>query len=436
MVARLIYWGFTGLLIAITAATIGGVAALLRPNFPPLPLESYFYPKNKLTPGFKQYQLSRPINLLIMGVDPVIPVSASGELPAADLFSGRSDTMILVRCDPANYSITLLWIPRDTLVKIPKHGYGKINQANAIGGSSLAARVVSLNFNYIPIDRYVRIRTTALSELVDLLGGVEIFVPAAMSYTDITGKLTINLSPGWQTLNGNQAMQFARFRSDELGDISRIQRQQSLLGALRQRISNPALITAWPQIISIFRQHIDTNLTTEEMLTLVNFIVQHQPPQLKMLMLPGKFSDSPKDASGDWLVDAGIRQQIIREHFQENNLKVSENQPVPKTIKIAIQSGTDNPQDSANLAQYLKSQGFKNVYEIEPWAIGLQPATAIAQRQSLIIAQKGNIQEAEWLRNFLNFGKVEASSIGDINSDITIRLGSDVNQKFMLEREN
>jgi len=427
MVARLIYWGFTGSLIAITAATLGGVAALLRPNFPPLPLESYFYPKNKLTPGFKQYQLSRPINLLIMGVDPVIPASASGEFPAADMFSGRSDTMILLRCDPANYSITLLWIPRDTLVKIPEHGYGKINQANAIGGAALASRVVSLNFNYIPIDRYVKIRTSALSELVDLLGGVEIFVPAAMSYTDITGQLTINLSPGWQTLNGNQAIQFARFRSDELGDISRIQRQQSLLGALRQRIYNPALISAWPQIISIFRQYIDTNLTTEEMLTLVNFIVQDQPPQLKMLMLPGKFSDSPKDESGDWLVDAGIRQQIIQEHFQDKPVNFAENRPVPKTIKIAIQNATDNPKDSDKLAQYFKSQGFKNVYEIEPWAI--------AQRQSLIIAQKGNIQEAEWLQNLLTVGKVEASSIGDINSDITIRVGLDVNQGFMIEGE-
>lgn len=427
MVARLIYWGFTGLLITTIGATLGGVAALLRPNFPPLPLESYFYPKNELTPGFKHYQLSRPVTILLMGIDPVIPASAPEELQAADRFSGRSDTMILVRFDPTNSAINLLWIPRDTPVHIPKYGKGKINQANAIGGSALAARVVSLNFNYIPIDRYVRIHTTALTELVDLLGGVEILVPAPMSYTDTTGQLTINLSPGWQTLNGNQAIQFARFRSDELGDISRIQRQQSLLAALRQRISNPALITALPQIISVCQQYIDTNLTTEEMFTLVNFMVQSNPPQLKMLLLPGKFSDSTSDDSTDWLVDPGIQQQIIQENFEDKPSNIRENTPTPKTIKIAIQNATDHPKYIEQLAAYLKSQGFKNVYQVEPWAI--------AQRQTQIIAQQGNIQEAEWLRNLLTVGKVELSSIGDINSDITIRVGLDVNSKFTIERE-
>lgn len=428
MVARLISWGFTGLLITTIGATLGGVAALLRPNFPPLPLESYFYPKNELTPGFKHYQLSRPVTILLMGIDPVIPGSAPEELQAADRWDGRSDTLILVRFDPTNSAINLLWIPRDTPVHIPKHGKGKINQANAIGGAALAARVVSLNFNYIPIDRYVRIRTTALTELVDLLGGVEILVPSPMSYTDITGQLTINLSPGWQTLNGHQAIQFARFRNDELGDISRIQRQQSLLAALRQRISNPALITALPQIISVCQQHIDTNLTTEELFTLVNFMVGSNPPQLKMLLLPGKFSDSTSHDSSDWLVDPGIKQQIIQENFEDKPRKFRENIPFPKTIKVAIQDATTNPRYSEELAEYLKSQGFKNVYQVEPWVI--------AQRQTQIIAQKGNIQEAEWLRNLLTVGKVDLSSIGDINSEITIRVGLDVNERFTLNREN
>ncbi len=421
MVARLISWGFTGLLITTIGATLGGVAALLRPNFPPLPLESYFYPKNELTPGFKHYQLSRPVTILLMGIEPVIPASTPEELQAVDRFSGRSDTMILVRFAPTNSAINLLWIPRDTPVHIPKYGQGKINQANALGGAALAAQVVSLNFNYIPIDRYVRIHTTALTKLVDLLGGVEVFVPTAMSYTDITGQLTINLAPGWQILNGNQAMQFARFRSDELGDISRIQRQQSLLAALRQRISNPALITALPKIISVCQQHIDSNLTTEELFTLVHFMVSSNPLQLKMLLLPGKFSESTSDDSSDWLVAPGVKQQIIQENFENRPINFRKNTPISKNIKIAIQDATGNPRYSEELAEYLKSQGFKNVAQVEPWAI--------AQRPTQIIAQKGNIQEAEWLRNLLAVGKVEPSSIGDINSDITIRVGLDLNEK-------
>jgi len=61
--------------------------------------------------------------------------------------------------------------------------------------------------NNVPIDRYVRI-TNAFEELVDLLGGVEVFVPERMSRLQRHQQLEIDLDPGWQTLNGNQAQQF------------------------------------------------------------------------------------------------------------------------------------------------------------------------------------------------------------------------------------
>jgi LCP family protein required for cell wall assembly len=430
MVARLILWAFACVLLTTITATLGGIAALLWPNSAPLPLESYLYPKRSSSPSFKHYHLSRPMNILVMGIQPDLQMSGVSPSPNLDSFSGLSDTMILIRFDPTDSSINLLWIPRDTQVIIPGYGKDKINQANAIGGSALAARVLSLNFNYVAIDRYVRIRPNALSELVDLLGGLEIFVSAPMSYTDISGKLTIDLKPGWQTLNGNQAIHFARFRNDELGDIGRIQRQQVLLRSLYQNFANPRLIKDLPKLILSLRQYIDTNLTAEEILTLVKFFTQVDASDLKMMLLPGKFSDPNTSDRSYWVVDAPHKKQIIQQYFDVESVQFQPKTDSRDKIKIAIQNANHDSEDSQSMAElekYLNQQGFKNVYQIEPWPV--------SQQQTQILVENGNMAAAKALKDLLKVGKIEASSIGDINSDITIRLGRDIERQFMIERE-
>ncbi|MEY3403772.1 MAG: hypothetical protein RLZZ86_3394 [Cyanobacteriota bacterium] len=154
-----------------------------------------------------QYKLSRPMNILIMGIEPVAgTVDGSPEN-----FAGKSDTMMLVRLNPSDKSIRLLSIPRGTMIAIPEQGLTQVSEANAKGGPVLAARVVSRSLNNAPIDRYIRISTSGFRQLVDQLGGVDVFVPQTMNYQDRSGGLSINLVSGWQNFNGEQAEQFARF---------------------------------------------------------------------------------------------------------------------------------------------------------------------------------------------------------------------------------
>ncbi|MCG4880597.1 LCP family protein, partial [Amedibacillus dolichus] len=84
-----------------------------------------------------------------------------------------------------------------------------------------ATRVVSKSLNNVSIDRYLRLRPEGLKALVNALGGIELFVPELMSYSDVTQKLTIDIEKGWQTLNGDQAQQFARFQEETKGDLGR-----------------------------------------------------------------------------------------------------------------------------------------------------------------------------------------------------------------------
>ena len=175
-----------------------------------------------------------------MGIDRVPGAAVN----SPESFTGRSDTLLVLRLDPNVDAVSLLSIPRDTRGSGSRDGWKKINYVNPVGGAELTSQAIGNTLNDVTIDRYMRISTGALQELVDLLGGVEVFVPRPMSYVDYSQDLKIELAQGWQTLDGKQADRFARFRSDGLGDIGRVQRQQVLIKAIKQRLTSPLLLPA------------------------------------------------------------------------------------------------------------------------------------------------------------------------------------------------
>jgi LCP family protein required for cell wall assembly len=364
--------------------------------------------------GFR-YRVTRPINILVMGVD--LPEPA--EKGADQLFSGRSDTLLLVRVNPEAGTVDMLSIPRDTQVNIPGEGIAKINHANLAGGPELAAETIQANLGPIPIDRYVRVSTGALRELVDLLGGVEVMVPQRMVYTDETQNLNIDLEEGWQTLNGDQAEQFARFRADGNGDIGRVQRQQMLMKALRERLTHPTVIPQLPQVMRVMMRYVDTNLTLEETLALANFAMDVEPDDLHMVMLPGRFSSPNEYIASYWILDPVATQQVMNNFFDLDGVALlsnSDDQAITN-LPIAVQNASGEPQVANEVADYLRQEGFRNVYVISDWSSQLQ--------KTQVIAQRGDLESAEILSSILNLGRVVAESTGDLESELTIRVGRD-----------
>ncbi|MEA5551129.1 LCP family protein [Anabaena cylindrica UHCC 0172] len=359
-----------------------------------------------------QYQLSKPMNILVMGIEPV-KGTVDGSL---DSFAGSSDTMLLIRLNPNDKSIRVLSIPRGTMISIPEQGLTKVSEANAKGGPVLAARVVSRTLNNAPIDRYIRISTSGLRQLVEQLGGVDVFVPQPMNYQDNSNGLSINLVSGWQTLNGEQAEQFARFRDSNVGDIPRVQRQQALITALLQRLNSPTVLPRLPQLTRIMRKYFDTNLKMEEMMALANFSVNVERDNFQMAMLPGTFSKFSKDPSSYWLNMTG-QQSLLNDYVGVNVPGLqSDSRPVSR-LKIAIQNASNQPQLTEKVITYLKTKGFTNIYTVPDW-----PDT---QRQTQIIVQKGNPQPGIDLQEVLGLGQIEVSANGDLESDLTIRIGKD-----------
>lgn len=415
---RWFFWSAAFILTATLSAALGATLALITPLSPFIAPQTQEGAKGELWRHGFRYDLARPVNILVMGIDRV-PDVAKG---SPESLSGRSDTILLLRLDPTDNTVRMLSIPRDTQVEIPRIGIAKVNDANVEGGPALAARVVSKTLNDVPIDRYVRVTTDAFRELVDLVGGVEVFVPYPMKYEDVTQNLKIDLEQGWQTLNGDQAEQFARFRKDQAGDIGRVQRQQVLLKALQQRLVSPTVLPRLPQMIRVMQQYVDTNLSLEEMLALVGFSLELNRDDYKMVMLPGRFSDPKEYLASYWIMSPEGRDRVMREYFKQSaGWTALDTSRSERRIRIAIQNATDDPNLSHRVAQYLAEKDFRNVYIIRDWPDQLQ--------QTQIIVQQGDLEAATILKKALGLGNIEASSTGDIESDLTIRLGEDWRDK-------
>ncbi|MCL2924469.1 MAG: LCP family protein [Trichodesmium sp. MAG_R04] len=427
------FWIFILLLSGTITTSFGAITTLfapVEPKFITRLLQKFT--ADILWRKHLPYQLSRPINILVMGIDQVSGLTED----SPNLFEGRSDTLLLVRANPANKTVSLLSIPRDTKVQIPGIGPAKINEANLYGGPKLVKNVLKYTLNNIEVDRYVRVSKEAFQELVEQLGGVEVFIPKPMFYIDNTQQLKIDLQAGWQTLSGEQAEQFACFREEVYGDIGRVQRQQFLLKALQSRLTNMAVLTRWPQIIRVMHKYIDTNLSFEEMLALISFSLDLEQNNLKMVMLPGKPSYRNEYFASYWIIDKAGRDRILEQYFDIKLDKFNydkkehkyKNEILPLENKIAVQNASSHSQAATKFAEYLREQGFYNVYVVPDWSD--------KQHLTQVIVQRGYLKSAEVVQNTLGFGNIEPTSTGEIGSDLTIRLGEDSVNKINLLQKN
>ena len=201
--------------------------------------------------------------------DPAVPVNARREycytilVSGLDDDNGGSDTNILVSFDQPNKKISLVSLPRDTLLH---HDWAsnKLNYAYAKGGTALLQEEIE-NLLGIPVDFYVTVNLKGFISLVDQIGGVDFDVPVDMDYDDPYQNLHIHYSKGLQHLNGQQAMEVVRWRKNNDGtgyataDIGRIDTQQAFLKVVAQQLLK---IDNIPAMAKVFFKYVKTDLTT------------------------------------------------------------------------------------------------------------------------------------------------------------------------------
>ena len=370
-------------------------------------------------------ELSRPVNVLVLGVK--VLTSELDEKPTEDLgyhalvnsFKGLSDTMLLARFDPISKKLSLLSIPRDTQTRI-NYELKKINEANYYGGPALAAEVVSELLDGVPVDRYLRVNVQGVEKVIDALGGVNVYVPKDLKYTDHSQHLYIDLKQGEQHLDGQKAVSFLRFRYDRYGDIGRVQRQQMFIRALVEQALKPQTLLKMPEILSIISAYIDTNLTVEELVALSGFAAQTKRSDVQMLMLPGRFSGDGKHEISYWLPNSYQIQDMAAEYFDHGQPNWQTEETDPHRLRIAIQDSTEDPEAVQRMINYLREAGYRRVFVSDQWSEPL--------KTTRILAQNGDDLGAATIRADLGLGEVLVDSTGNLASDITIVLGKDWQQ--------
>ncbi len=335
-----------------------------------------------------------------------------------DVAKSRNNTLLMVvRTRLCWRDLILFAIPwifslflRDTLANIPGYGVQKINAANAYGGPELAMRTVSSLLG-ITIDHYLILNVHGLVELINELGGITVEIPKTMHYMDWTAKLLIDLSPGFHTLTGNQAMGFVRFRHDALGDIGRVQRQEIFVRALLDKAMHPGAWIHVPRLIAIAQQYIDTDMSVPYMIGAANFMRAVPKNNQYMAMLPGRFS-----GTGDWVVSANEVQRIVAKILGATFVSAP-----PHKIKLVVINASSDKNLSSQLYGYLRGKGYD-------WVLIKYAGKEQAERaRTRIIAQRANPEDADQVRSDLNgTGEVLYASVGDIESNVTILAGDDL----------
>ena len=219
---------------------------------------------------------NEPLTFLLMGVD-----SETSGLNANAAFNG--DTLMLITFNPHTMNATVLSIPRDTRVPIActrSKAKNKINSAALYGADCVMDTIT--NFTGIEIDYWVKVNFQGVISLVDALGGIDVDVPYAFCESNSQrkfGKNTIYVEKGYQTLNGEQALAFARNRHTwpqycgrkysnyTSNDFVRGQNQQQIVKAIVNKLKDIRSLSEIYDILDILGDNVDTNIDRETMIT-------------------------------------------------------------------------------------------------------------------------------------------------------------------------
>lgn len=226
----------------------------------------------------------------------------------------NTDTIILASADLENKRISVLSIPRDTRVYLPEHGYVKINSVAALAGLPALKQVVA-DLTGVEIAGYAETNFAGFKDIIDTLGGITIDVEKNMYYeTGDKEDGVINLRKGVQRLNGEQALQYARFRHDTWGDISRTARQQKVLKAAADEALQLSTVTKLPTLIPQIMDSVQTDLSVGDIWRFSKVVVTFDSSNMVTQTLPGQFLDL--DGVSYWEVDPDEAKEVVNNLFQ------------------------------------------------------------------------------------------------------------------------
>ncbi|TYQ18329.1 UNVERIFIED_CONTAM: LytR family transcriptional attenuator [Acetivibrio alkalicellulosi] len=253
----------------------------------------------------------KSINVLLLGGDEV---------------GGLTDTMMVVNFNPSTAQINVLSIPRDTQMRL-NNRIKKINELYRDGGGGEFAVEFISEILQTDVEYYAHVSLSAFRDIIDILGGVNYYVPVDMYYRDPLQNLTINFQKGDYHFKGEDAEKFMRFRQYNSNraneyydgsDVKRIEAQQGFIKELIRQKANMFYITRINEILNVVFNTVETNLSMSEVLKMTSNLNNINADQINMFTLPGR--PAYQNRLSYWIMDIPETMEIVDDHFVIKNI--------------------------------------------------------------------------------------------------------------------
>lgn len=283
---------------------------------------------------------------------------------ATDIDETRTDNIMLVGFDTKNHKVKVLNIPRDVMCANNRTGASR--KINAAYGSKHnienTKKEVKKVIGFTP-DKYIVVNFNGIAEIVDAIGGIDYEVPFKMIYNDPVQDLNIYFEPGMQHMNGEQVVEFLRWRHNDPGythlqtkgydggDESRIQKQQEFLLHLADQILKPTnILKAKPIAEAVFR-NVKTDLTLGEIVWMANQAMAVDTANIEMFTLPGYPASSYAGTDAFlsfFFPNESKTLALINEHFNPYDKPITSldviSSPPEGTRRAGVTSDEDEPE--------------------------------------------------------------------------------------------
>ena len=369
-----------------------------------------------------------------------------------------TDTIMVASYNPKTQKASLLSIPRDTYTgKYPAKAtaYEKINALYGRKSRPDETLEAVNKITGLGIEYYVVIRTEALIELVDAIGGVTFYVPKDMNYDDPTQDLHIHLEEGEQLLDGDKAEQLLRYRhdnpdkygnmetySDEYGnnDTGRMRTQREFIMAAIKQTAKPENIFKIGEILDVAERNVQTNIDFNVAKDYIPYIVEFNTENIITGTLPGENTD--QNSSGTWvfIYDEDETEKLVQEMFYDRDLEqetteneenstnnttnntntanntTSTNKVSKSDIKLEVVNGTGQSSTLQKVVDELEDSGY-NV---------TRTGTTNTTAKTIIINKKNTSDTLlDNIQLMLGVGTIQNSQSNSSKVDVTIILGKD-----------
>ena len=380
------------------------------------------------------------IKVLILGV-------------STDLDSQLTDTIMVASYNPNTQKANLLSIPRDSYTgknTAKATASLKINALYNIEKTHEKTLKAVNEITGLDIKYYVIVKTEALIQLVDAIGGVEFNVPIDMKYDDPTQDLHIDLKAGTQKLDGEKAEQVLRFRHSnpdkngvmstypsEYGndDFGRMRTQRDFISALLKQTLKPGNIFKLGEILEIAHKNVETNLELSYIKDYIPYAVEFNTDNLQTATLPGTTPDM-KDTNNVsiFVINKKLSTELIQSMFYVDSTEETEDNTITNSLNTTSNSisSTTTVKDDELKIELINGSG--NTSKLEEAKTKLEEAGFTVKKtgktstiSKTVITNKKNATD-EQLKNIkqvLNAGSISTNKQASSQVDITIVIGED-----------